>query len=66
MRSLYSPAQLISDVAENAPRGVSTNVVGALFNAASKTGQIRMVGFTRSGRIVGHGNRLVSWIGVSR
>ena len=46
------------------PRGVSSNTVGALFNAASKAGLIRAVGFTRSVRIIGHGNRTFLWKGA--
>jgi hypothetical protein len=46
------------------PRGVSTNLVGALFNAASKAGVIRIVGYGTSARVVGHGNLTRRWVGV--
>ena len=46
------------------PRGVSSNLVGALFNAASKAGLIRMVGYSTSARVIGHGNLQRRWIGV--
>jgi len=48
------------------PRGVSTNLVGALFIAASRRKLIRATGFTHSTRIVGHGNWVRSWVGVGR
>lgn len=46
------------------PRGVSTNLTGALVLAASKAGLIRPVGFGYSARIVGHKNVLRKWVGT--
>ena len=45
------------------PRGVSSNLTGALFNAASKAGLIRMVGYGTSARVIGHGNLTRRWVG---
>jgi hypothetical protein len=45
------------------PRGVSSNLTGALFNAASKAGVIRMVGYGISARVQGHGNLQRRWVG---
>ena len=46
------------------PHGVSANLVGALFHAASRAGLIRMVGYSTSARVIGHGNLQRRWIGV--
>lgn len=46
------------------PRGVSSNTTGALFNAASKAGLIRMVGYGTSARVIGHGNLTRRWVGA--
>jgi hypothetical protein len=46
------------------PRGVSTNLVGALFNTAARAKVIRAVGWTHSARVIGHANTVRSWIGV--
>lgn len=51
-------------LAGDPPRGVSTNVTGALFIAASKTGLIRPIGFGYSARVIGHHNLTRRWIGV--
>lgn len=53
-------------LAGDPPTTCSPNVAGALFNAAAKAGLIEAVGFLRSGRVVGHGNRLLTWRGVNR
>ncbi len=45
------------------PRGVSTNLVGALFMGASRAGLIKAVGYTTSGRVIGHANTVRSWVG---
>jgi len=50
-------------LAGDAPTTCSPNLVGALFNAAAKAGLIGPVGFARSGRVIGHGNRLLTWRG---
>lgn len=46
------------------PREVSTNLTGAVVNAAAKAGVIRAVGFTYSARVKGHKNVVRSWVGV--
>jgi hypothetical protein len=48
----------------DAPKGVSSNVAGACFIAASKAGFIRPVGFGYSARIVGHKNVFRRWVGI--
>jgi hypothetical protein len=45
------------------PRGVSTNLVGALFMGASRAGLIRAVGWTHSARVIGHANTVRVWRG---
>lgn len=45
------------------PPSVSTNVTGALFNAAAKAGIIRQAGTTISARVIGHGNLVRTWVG---
>lgn len=50
-------------MAGDPPRGVSTNLVGALFIAASKARVIRPVGWTTSARVVGHANAVRLWVG---
>ena len=46
------------------PKGVSTNVTGALFAAAAKAGLIHMTGYGISSRVQGHGNLTRRWVGV--
>ncbi len=53
-------------LAGDPPSTVSPNVLGALVNAAAKAGLIEPVGWSRSGRVIGHGNVLVSWKGTGR
>ena len=43
-------------MAGDPPPGCSPNLVGALVNHALRSGLIHTVGWTRSGRVVGHGN----------
>jgi hypothetical protein len=45
------------------PLECSPNLIGAVINAAAKAGLIEPVGFVRSGRVIGHGNRLIVWKG---
>jgi hypothetical protein len=45
------------------PRDISTNLVGAVVNAAAKAGIIRQVGYAISGRVKGHGNLQRQWVG---
>jgi hypothetical protein len=54
----------VRTIAGDPPRGVSTNLTGALFIAASKAGLIRPVGFGYSARVVGHHNLTRRWVGV--
>ena len=56
----------VRSLAGDPPSTVSPNVLGALVNAAAKAGLIEPVGYLRSGRVIGHGNVLVSWRGVQR
>lgn len=56
-------ADTVRSVAGDPPSTCSPNLVGALFNAAAKTGLIEAVGFARSGRVIGHGNRVLAWRG---
>lgn len=51
-------------LAGDPPKGVSTNLVGALFAGAAKAGVIRMAGYGISPRVQGHGNLTRRWIGV--
>lgn len=46
------------------PREVSTNLTGAVVNAAAKAGIIQQAGYAISGRVKGHGNLVRSWVGV--
>lgn len=46
------------------PQGASPNLIGALVNGALKRGEIEFVGFTRSSRVVGHGNRVGLYRGM--
>ena len=46
----------IRAMAGDPPPGCSPNLVGALVNHALRSGLIHTVGWTRSGRVVGHGN----------
>jgi hypothetical protein len=48
----------IRAMAGETPAGCSPNLVGALVNHALRSGLIHTLGFTRSGRVVGHGNRV--------
>lgn len=51
-------------VAGDPPPGFSPNAMGSAFTRASKAGVIRMVGFTTSSRVIGHGNTVRSWVGA--
>jgi hypothetical protein len=46
------------------PRGVSGNVIGALFHQAAKGGVIRRIGYRISAQKQGHGNLVRTWIGA--
>lgn len=56
----------VRELVGDPPRGVSTNLTGALFSAAAKAGTIHRVGYGISKRIVGHGNLTRLWIGNDR
>lgn len=45
------------------PEGCSSNLVGALINHALRSGLIHTVGFTRSARVIGHGNLVGRYTG---
>lgn len=51
--------------AGDTPAGASPNLIGALVNGALKRGEIEFVGFTRSARVIGHGNRVGLYRGVA-
>ncbi len=54
----------VRDIVGDPPRGVSTNLTGALFNVAAKAGLIQHVGYMISARVKGHGNLVRTWRGV--
>ena len=56
-------ADHIRNLAGDPPADISTNLVGAVVNAAAKAGTIRAVGFTYSARVKGHKNVVRSWVG---
>jgi hypothetical protein len=51
----------IRNMCGDPPRGVSTNLVGAIVNAAARSGRIRCVGYGISARVKGHGNLVRKW-----
>lgn len=52
-------------IAGDPPETTHPNIAGALFNAAAKTGIIRMVGYGTSERPRGHGNTVRIWVGAA-
>ena len=46
------------------PPGASSNLVGALVNHALRSGLIHTIEYTRSARVVGHGNLVGRYVGV--
>lgn len=58
-------ADQVRAVAGDPPADCSPNVAGAVINHAAKAGLIRFVGYTRSARVVGHGNLVRLWAGVA-
>lgn len=50
--------------AGDTPVGCSPNLIGALVNSALRQGLIHQVGYTRSGRVIGHGNRVGLYCGA--
>jgi len=50
-------------LAGDPPAGCSPNLVGAVVNAAAKSGLIEFVDYTHSARVVGHGNLIRRWRG---
>lgn len=47
------------------PEGQHYNVIGAVINHAARRGVIEFVGFTRSMRVIGHGNRIGLYRGAA-
>ncbi len=62
-RTFYSDD--IRLLAGDPPEDCSPNLIGALVNHASRAGLIEFAGYTRSARVVGHGNTVKSWRGRS-
>lgn len=56
-------ADSVRELAGDPPASTHPNVAGAIVNAAAKAGLIEAVGFSRSGRVVGHNNRVLTWRG---
>ncbi len=56
-------ADAARDLAGDPPSTTSPNVAGAIFNAAAKAGLIEAVGYSRSGRVIGHANTVRLWRG---
>lgn len=52
-------------VAGDPPVDCSPNVAGAVINHAARAGLIRMVGWTKSARVIGHGNDVRLWQGCA-
>jgi hypothetical protein len=52
----------IRSVAGNPP--CNPNLIGAVVQGAMKHGLIKQVGWTRSSRIIGHGNRVGLYVGT--
>lgn len=50
-------------MAGDPPEGQSRNLVGALINHALRAGLIHTIGYTRSARVVGHGNLVGRYVG---
>lgn len=50
-------------IAGDPPIGTHPNSAGAVFNRMARQGVIRMVGYTRSARVVGRGNTVREWVG---
>lgn len=57
-------ADSVRDLIGDPPASVSPNLIGALFQAALKRSEIRWVSFTRSPRVMGHGNKLGLYVGA--
>lgn len=53
----------IRALAGDPPAGCSPNIAGAAIMAALKQSQVQQVGFTRSARVIGHGNRVGLYVG---
>lgn len=53
----------VRELAGDPPQDTSPNVVGAIVNAAARSGLIVLVGYTHSARVVGHGNLVRCWRG---
>ena len=51
-------------LAGDPPPGTSPNSMGAIISAARAAGRIRMAGWGKSSRVVGHGNDVRQWVGV--
>jgi hypothetical protein len=51
-------------MAGDPPPGTSPNLVGALINHALRSGLIHTVGWTRSARVIGHGNLVGRYVGT--
>jgi uncharacterized protein (DUF2147 family) len=43
--------------------GQHHNLIGAIFGAARAKNLIEFVGYVQSKRVIGHGNRIVAWVG---
>ncbi len=56
-------ADQVRAIAGDPPTDTSPNVAGAVINHAAKAGLIEMAGFTKSARIIGHGNTVRLWRG---
>jgi hypothetical protein len=59
----YFCADQVRAMVGDPPREISSNLTGALFHAAARSGLIRSVGYTHSARVVGHKNVVKSWVG---
>lgn len=53
-------------LAGDPPPGFSPNLVGAVLQRELRAGSIRLVDWTRSARVVGHGNRVGVFRGVQQ
>lgn len=56
----------IRSLAGDPPDGESPNLVGALVNHALRAGLIHTIRWTRSARVVGHGNLVGLYVGVQQ
>lgn len=52
-------ADQVRELAGEPPAGCSHNIIGVAVNTALKRGHVDAIGFTRSARVEGHGNRLL-------